>query len=174
MVVAAAWVLLVLAAPVTAAGAPVSALTYALGSLICHQRPERSFHIDAAQLPVCARCFGLYVGAAAGAVVAVAAAGLKPCATARGSSAGLKPGATAKRLWRSPSGLRTVLRTLLVVAAMPTALSWMLEAAGVWAFSNAARFAAALPLGAVVALTVNYVECARPRRTVPSPPRIRT
>jgi uncharacterized membrane protein len=37
---------------------------YGLGSMICHQRPERSFHLLTAQLPVCARCTGIYLGAA--------------------------------------------------------------------------------------------------------------
>jgi len=31
----------------------VAAGLYAVGSQICHQRPERSFHLFAAQLPVC-------------------------------------------------------------------------------------------------------------------------
>jgi Predicted membrane protein (DUF2085) len=44
--------------------AAFSAAGYAVGSLICHQRPDRSFHLWGAQLPVCARCTGVYVGAA--------------------------------------------------------------------------------------------------------------
>lgn len=41
---------------------------YAFGSAICHQRDERSFHLFAEQLPVCARCTGLYAGAAIAAI----------------------------------------------------------------------------------------------------------
>ena len=37
---------------------------YRLGSLLCHQRAERSFALFGAQLPVCARCAGIYAGAA--------------------------------------------------------------------------------------------------------------
>src|SRR6266540_2695250 len=48
----------------------VSAAIYGVGSLVCHQRPERSFHIWGAQLPVCARCAGIYAGAAVAAVAA--------------------------------------------------------------------------------------------------------
>ena len=42
---------------------------YAVGSVICHQLPGRSFHLWAASMPVCARCTGIYFGAA---VVAIA------------------------------------------------------------------------------------------------------
>lgn len=33
-----------------------------IGSSLCHQLPERSFHWNGKQLPVCARCTGLRVG----------------------------------------------------------------------------------------------------------------
>src|SRR5215510_4200237 len=45
-----------------------SAAVYQVGSLVCHQLSERSFHVWGAQLPVCARCTGLYTGAAAAAI----------------------------------------------------------------------------------------------------------
>ena len=35
-------------------------------ALVCHQRPERSFFIFGAQVAVCARCLGIYLGAAVG------------------------------------------------------------------------------------------------------------
>jgi len=44
---------------------------YGFGSVICHQRPERSFQVWSAQLPVCARCTGIYLGAAVGGMAAV-------------------------------------------------------------------------------------------------------
>ena len=58
------WVALLLAAPVLAA--PLGAALYGIGAAICHQLPERSFHLAGSQLPVCARCIGIYLGAAAG------------------------------------------------------------------------------------------------------------
>jgi uncharacterized membrane protein len=39
-----------------------STTVFLTGSLLCHQRPERSFHWWGAQVPVCARCFGIYAG----------------------------------------------------------------------------------------------------------------
>ncbi len=35
-------------------------------SLVCHQRPERSFYIFGTPVAVCARCLGIYLGAAIG------------------------------------------------------------------------------------------------------------
>lgn len=37
-------------------------------SLVCHQRPERSFWICGAPIAVCSRCLGIYLGAAVGLV----------------------------------------------------------------------------------------------------------
>jgi uncharacterized membrane protein len=143
LLLASIWIVLLLSAPVSGLGAAVSGLTYAFASLICHQRPDRSFHIGAAQLPVCARCIGLYGGAAIGAILTA-----------------LAPGATLL-----PWSNRRVLRILLIAAALPTAITWGAEIVGLWSPVNATRFMAALPLGAAVALTVNYVECARPQRS---------
>ena len=62
------WLTLLILAPVLPV--PMAGIVYALGSRICHQRPERSFHLFAAQLPVCARCVGIYAGAAIGSLLA--------------------------------------------------------------------------------------------------------
>ena len=94
---------------------------------ICHQRPERSFFVTGAQMPVCARCTGLYVGAALIVPVALSIASTLPARRARG---------------------------LLAIAALPTAITWTLEFAGVVPFSNTARFLAALPLGAAASWLV--------------------
>jgi len=37
---------------------------YVAGAVVCHQKPERSFHLAGQPLPVCARCTGIYAGAA--------------------------------------------------------------------------------------------------------------
>lgn len=94
--------------------------------VICHQRPERSFFIGGSQLPVCARCTGLYLGAALAFPIGL-----------------LAPAPAARRA-----------RWILAVTALPTAVTWMLEVAGVAPFSNIVRCAAALPLGAVAAWLV--------------------
>ena len=40
----------------------------AIGYAVCHRISERSFHIGQIQLPLCARCSGMYLGAMAGLV----------------------------------------------------------------------------------------------------------
>ena len=40
----------------------------AIGYAYCHRIPERSFHIGSYQLPLCARCSGMYLGAVTGLV----------------------------------------------------------------------------------------------------------
>ncbi|MGH9347319.1 MAG: DUF2085 domain-containing protein [Vicinamibacterales bacterium] len=143
-----AWVALLVAAPVAALGVSASALTYAFGSLICHQQPDRSFYVAAAQLPVCARCLGLYAGAVAGALAMVR----PPEATTIGCD----------------------MRRWILLGAVPTAVTWGAELMGLWSPGNVIRFLAALPLGAAVAVTVNYVGCVRPPRTGPRPRRMPT
>lgn len=124
-VAAALWTVALVAAPAAmghpAAAGPFAAL-YAIGSQICHQRAERSFEVAGLQLPVCARCLGLYVSGALGAALA----------------------------WTSvprPDRTRLSYRTVIVVAALPTAITWTLEAAGLAAIGNMGRAVAALPLG---------------------------
>jgi uncharacterized membrane protein len=68
--VAIAWLAVLMAAPFLPA--VPAAFVYLFGSRICHQIAERSFHLDGAQLPVCARCFGIYAGFAAGLLFAPA------------------------------------------------------------------------------------------------------
>ena len=102
-----------------------AAAVYSGAGLICHQRAERSFHLAGVQQPVCARCAGLYMSGAAG----VLAAWMAP------------------RRSRAPRRTRTV----LVLAAIPTALSVTIEFAGLAHPSNLVRAACAVPLGAAAA-----------------------
>jgi len=122
-IVAALWTLVILITPIAAARAqlPWAVLfAYQLGALICHQRPERSFHLAGMQMPVCARCFGLYAAGAAGLLIAWAAG--------RG-------------------GPPRQSRAVLAAAALPIAISVALEWAGVIATTNLFRMMTALPLG---------------------------
>src|SRR4029453_13276552 len=71
-------------------------------SFVCHQRDERSFHLHGERLAVCGRCTGLYLAGAIGALAAWLGAARVPART----------------------------RRLLVLAAVPTALTLAIEWAG--------------------------------------------
>ena len=131
---AVAWLLLIVAAPVL--WIPVAGAMYAAGSFICHQLPERSFHVQGAQLPVCARCLGLYCGGAFGSVMGASAV------VRHRISGGHLLLARASR-WR-----------WTVAAAIPTLATGVLEWGFGWPISNTVRAAAALPFGLAVAFVV--------------------
>ena len=104
------------------------ALIFAIGGVICHQRPERSFFLDGHQLPVCARCTALYLS---GAIGLVAWWSVK-----------------FARKWRPiPIDARRAVRVLLI-ASIPTAISVASAVAGWWDGSNITRAMLAIPLGA--------------------------
>ena len=148
------WVALLIATPLLPGWA--GAVVYGIGSFICHQIPERSFHLAGFQLPVCARCLGIYVGGSAGAgFVWVRAISVQPFVP-------LTP---------------VVLRRIAVAAAIPTLMTVALEVAGFWYPSNVTRAVAGFPLGVMVALvvmsalaTLHLDECVPRRPTVPKPP----
>ena len=103
------------------------AFLYASGSVICHQLPERSFFLDGQQLPVCARCTGLYLSAAVGFL--------------------------AWLIWKTARGWRKFVVSarpalaIVIVAALPTALSYLTGVVGLWDGSNVTRAVLAVPLG---------------------------
>lgn len=106
-----------------------AALVYLSASVICHQRPERSYHLSGAPLPVCARCLGLHVGAALG-LLALAFA----------------PDAFRAAVLRHA-------RAALVIAALPIAASVLVEWAG-GPSPMSARTWTALPAGAMAGALV--------------------
>jgi uncharacterized membrane protein len=122
-----AWLLALIGAPLGAGDWPgLAGLVYAVGALVCHQQPERSFHLGDAQLPVCARCLGLYAGAAAGTL--------------------------AWSLWRAagrPGGphLPVAGSRLVLIAAVPTAASVAAALVDLGDLPNLWRAAFAVPLG---------------------------
>lgn len=120
------WALAVLAAASPRLPSVVTTAVYGTGALVCHQRPERSFHAHGVQFPVCARCTGLYVAAAVGALFAWAAAASVPKQS----------------------------RLLLAIACIPTVATLVLEWSGLTGSTNTARFTAALPAGAAAAWVV--------------------
>ena len=101
---------------------------YAIGHVVCHQLPARSFHLWMTSLPVCARCTGIYLGAAVSAIALL-------------------------RVRVPESNPRAV----LLVAMLPTAATLVFEwTTGVMP-SHWLRALAGVPLGMAVAWAIGMV-----------------
>lgn len=112
----------------------LSSAVYLTAGRVCHQRPERSFQTAGVQWPVCGRCAGLYLAAPIGAFAAMA---LSRRGQPRGS-------------W-------------FLLAALPTAVTFLVEWLRLAPMSSEIRALAALPLGAAVAYLL--VAATRPAET---------
>ena len=114
----------------------VLAIIFSVGSVICHQIPERSFYWAGQQFPVCARCTGLYVSGTLGLIawITIRAARRRPVA--------IDPGVALR---------------LLAIAAVPTAVSLAAGLAGLWDGSNVTRAVLAVPLGGTAGAIVAAV-----------------
>jgi len=122
-----------------------AAAVYVVGSVVCHQLFDRSFHVWDRQMPVCARCSGLYAGAPLG-IVGV-------FARRRSSD---RRSQTARHDWP----LRR-LRTILIAAAVPTLATVAVEGVGIAEPTNLVRAVTALPLGFGVAWVVGLTLAGR-------------
>jgi hypothetical protein len=132
----------------------LSAAVYFSGSLLCHQRPERSFSFWGTQFPVCARCAGIYAGAALGVIAelvrlksATASAAVTPL-VASGSSRSSAV-AFARAFRRPPREL-----TILVAASLPAAVTLVFEWTTGVTPTNGIRALSGLLLGAAAAVVV--------------------
>jgi uncharacterized membrane protein len=107
---------LIIAAPLTQSGnhAAFSHAIYKAFSFICHQIPERSFHVAGHQFAVCSRCTGLYAGFALAALIYPLARSLKRSDTPR-------------RIW-------------LILAAVPLLIDFALGYFSVWENTHLSRF----------------------------------
>lgn len=111
---------------------------YAVGHIVCHQLPARSFHLWTASLPVCARCTGIYLGAAIAAIVLSAVRGRRGEATMTGSG-DVEP------------------RHVLLAALAPTAATLIFEWTTGVTPSHWIRALAGAPLGAAVAWAIGMI-----------------
>jgi uncharacterized membrane protein len=120
---------------------PLAGFVYLLGGRICHQIAERSFHVAGAQLPVCARCLGVYVG------TAVVFTGVFSRTVGR----------ARPRLWVCGA---------LALNAVTLGMEWM----DVWSVTNTVRAGAGVVLGAAVAVAIRWTlsETVAPGQTAES------
>jgi uncharacterized membrane protein len=96
---------------------------YRVFSFVCHQIPERSFHLYESKFAVCSRCTGIYVG--------IALATL------------------AYPLTRSLQRTDTPRLVWLFLAAAPLAIDWSLGYFSIWENNHASRFGTGFLLGSV-------------------------
>jgi uncharacterized membrane protein len=116
-----------------------TALVRIVGARVCHRRPERSFHTAGVQWPVCARCSGLYLGAAIGVWVGFG---------------------RAVRRW---IGKRRM-TVFLILSSAPTVVTGVAEWGLGLPVTNVVRGATAIPLGAALGAAIVAVASSSPKR----------
>jgi uncharacterized membrane protein len=123
-------VVLIVAAPLTQlAGHPAfSAAIYKAFSFVCHQIPERSFHLAGHQFGVCSRCTGLYVGFAVAALIYPLARSLQRTDT-------------PSRIW-------------LILATLPLVIDFALGYFSIWQNTHLSRFLTGALLSSVAVFYV--------------------
>ncbi|MBD0372535.1 MAG: DUF2085 domain-containing protein [Pyrinomonadaceae bacterium] len=121
---------LVFAAPVLLALGHIqpASLIYRAFSFLCHQIPERSFHLEGHALGVCARCTGIYAGFAASVLFYPVTRSLRRADSPR-------------RIW-------------LLLACVPITVDFALGFFGIWENTHFSRFATGAIFGAACALFV--------------------
>jgi len=121
------WVLLILTAPIAKANGitSISSPLYSFFSLICHQIPARSFHVEGEQFGVCSRCFGVYFGLLFGFLI--------------------------YPLWRRIDETEPISRIWLFLSLVPIGIDWALGVFGIWENTFTSRFLTGLLLGVACA-----------------------
>ncbi len=124
------WVLFILAAPIAAGTGEtgVSGPIYDFFGYLCHQQPERSFHLGEHAFAVCSRCFGVYFG--------------------------LAGGIAAYPLLRRLENVEPMPRYWLFLSLFPMGVDWGLNALNVWHNTHISRFFTGLVLGAACAVFI--------------------
>jgi uncharacterized membrane protein len=139
--------MLILAAPIAKANGVngLASPLYGFFSYLCHQMPDRSFHIVGEQFGVCSRCFGVYAGLVAGFVI--------------------------YPLWRRADEIEPLSKIWLFLSLVPITIDWSLTFFGIWENIDLSRFLTGLILGiacatyivpAIVEITRNMAIRRRP------------
>jgi len=149
-------------APVSSGvGRVLAFVVYRIGSVICHQRPERSFQLFAVPMPVCARCTGIYVGAALMAIVVVARRSYAPVKK-RSTGEAVRTAHALGRVDRpDPASRLDPARRVLLVSVLPSAATLVYEWSTGLMPAHWVRATSGAPLGAAVAWIVCRAAAAR-------------
>ena len=121
---------LILVAPLAAASGhnEIAGAIYRGFSVLCHQRPDRSYFIDGHEFGVCSRCTGIYFGFALTLL--------------------------AYPLLRSLRTTTTPARKWLLLAALPLVVDFSLTFFGLWENTHTSRLVTGLLLGSVAVFYV--------------------
>jgi uncharacterized membrane protein len=121
---------LILVAPLAAASGhnEIAGVIYRGFSVLCHQRPDRSYFIDGHEFGVCSRCTGIYFGFALTLL--------------------------AYPLLRSLRTTTTPARKWLLLAALPLVIDFSLTFFGLWENTHTSRLVTGLLLGSVAVFYV--------------------
>jgi len=126
------------ASSASSTGYAFALVVYGIGRLICHQRPERSFFLFGAPLAVCARCAGIYAGAA---LMAIAEGVWAHPVQQPSSHGGAPAGGAARRL--------------LLIAVAPTAATLLYE----WTTHHMPGHWVRAASGAVLGAAIAWIVC---------------
>lgn len=128
--VALVWIVSIVSAPVARANDLMGLANslYTFFGFVCHQIPERSFHIHKLPFAVCTRCFGFYFGFLLG--------------------LGVYP------FFRALDSVESFPRFWLFLAIVPLGLDWSLTFFGIWENTHASRSITGVILGAVCAFFI--------------------
>jgi hypothetical protein len=124
--------------PASSAGYVFALVVYGIGRLICHQRPERSFYLFGAPLAVCARCAGIYAGAALMAIVE-----------------GVRAHPVVQRSINSGGTAGGAARRILLIAFAPTAATLLYE----WTTRQMPGHWTRAASGAVLGAAITWIVC---------------
>lgn len=124
------WVFVIVLAPFAAANnlENISHPIYSFFSYLCHQIPERSFHIENHSFAVCSRCFGVYFGLLAGFVI--------------------------YPFFRVIEETEPLPRFWLFLSLVPIAIDWLLGVFGIWENTFLSRFSTGMILGIACAVFI--------------------
>ena len=116
LAVAGLWLAAIVVAPLAKTNgiAVLASPLYYFFSFLCHQIPDRSFHVEGEQLAVCSRCFGVYSGLLAGFI--------------------------AYPFWRGADNIEPLPRVWLFLSLVPITVDWSLTFLGVWENTQLSRF----------------------------------
>ncbi len=99
---------------------------------ICHQRPNRCFWVSGKPMPICARCFGVYLGLSIGIILPLLITGIYAINT-------------------------KIMFFLMIVSLIPMALDGFTQLIGLRKSTNYFRFFTGLLAGIVLGIVFNWL-----------------